>query len=77
MALCYNKGEEGDKKPRKCCHICCLPSKVGEELSPTDVGEEEVEEGGVLAAPGEGDQKGMLDLLQEEEVGKTLGGLGR
>ena len=40
--------------------------KVGEELSATDVGEEQVKEGGVLAAPGERDQERVLDILQDE-----------
>ena len=38
-------------------------AEVGEELPATDVGEEEVEEGGVLPALSQGDQEGVGDCL--------------
>ena len=38
-------------------------AEVGEELPTTDVGEEEVEEGGVLPTLCQGDQEGMADCL--------------
>ena len=40
-----------------------IPAQVGKELAPADVREEQVEEGGVLATPREGDQERVLDLL--------------
>merc|ERR1719192_2363366 len=40
-------------------------SQVGEELAATDVGEEHVEEALVFAAPGQVDQEGMIDLLED------------
>ena len=43
-----------------------IPAQVGKELAPADVWEEQVEEGGVLATPRQGDQERVLDLLQVE-----------
>ena len=54
------------KIPRNTRKYTEIPAQIGKELSPADVWEEQVEEGGVLATPRQRDQERVLDLLQVE-----------
>ena len=47
-------------------------AQIREEFATADVGEEQVEEAGVLAAPGEGDEEGVFDLLKNRQKSACL-----